>query len=373
MINTIVPQKPELITIHSRIVDCGLWSEINHKGQLKGHLAIQLWYLCRCLDICGSGTVILNLHEAARLLKISRASVRRRLKLGMKLELFRFSKAINDGNYKIYYSSLEKICVRHNIRDLGAITEIKLEDLRHLKFKATEAEALKLQKQSRHKEAKQNPKADRWRRTIDPEKLISSELGCGAILTRRGRLTLLKRSARPYGGSQKTLANRQGRHISTIQRRLSDSYREQHGLEPVPKTQLAAAPRRMPKFVNNKRPEIMRLEPGQNLIFVPGLGKFRLCCNVYAIDLELKRCSSLRAKVKRAFKRAEDRELVGNDWKLNPEYLAYKADLRAMNDKFKLSQKKSRPPEDPSNSHKSVLSVENYFIEGGHIERHKQG
>lgn len=361
LIDTIVPQLSDLITIHSAIIDCGLWSEVNHKGQLKGHSSIQLWYLCRGLDTCGSGTVILNLRETARLLKISCASVRRRLKLGIELEFFRFFEAINDGNYKIYYSSLENVCLRHNITDLGAITEISLGELKHLKFRATEAEALRLQNQSRYKEVKRNPKKDSQRRTINPETLTSSELGNGAILAKMGRLTLLKRSASPYGGSQKRIAWNMGRHPSTIQRRLSDGYRELHQLDPILKTQLAAAPKIFEQFVSASRPPIRRVLPGQNIIFVPGLGKFRICCNVYVIDLELKRNSSQRARIKRAFKRAEDRELVSNDWKLQPEYLAYKASLREQNDKFQLSQKKMRPPEDPSNSHKEGLSVENYF------------
>jgi len=150
--NTIVPQSSDLITIHSAIVDCGLYQDINHKGQVKGHLCVQLWYLCRYLDPKGSGTAILDLNQISTILNISFASVRRRLKFGLELEFFRFFEPIDTKKYKVYYSSLQKVCLRHNITDLGAITEISLSELKHLKFKATEAEALRLQNQSRYKE-----------------------------------------------------------------------------------------------------------------------------------------------------------------------------------------------------------------------------
>jgi hypothetical protein len=324
--NTTVPQTATFVNVHATLLDGGLWPDCNDKGQTKGQLAIQLYYLARALDPAGSGSAVIDLVEAAKILEISIYSVRRRMQWAFNHGLFRAKLRIGTQKIKVYYTALQHICVRLNIADIGACTEIEISQLRNLKFAATEATALQLQNRSRWSESNRK-KCDR-RKTLDPQQMTTSELGAGAILFKKGRVTFLKRSHTAYGGSQKRLAWELGRHPSTIQRRLSDGYRAKHGLDPIPKTQLAVSPK-----VTLSRPTskgaITKLALGQNIIYIPGYGRFRLATNVYDINLTLKPKRRTRHKIKRAFLKEENRLLISDDWKLDPEYQALKSAWKA--------------------------------------------
>ena len=178
--------------------------------------------------------------------------------------------------------------------------------------------------------------------------MTSFDLCQRQILFRRGRVTFLKRSANFYGGSQDRIAWNEGRHLSTIQRRLSDGYRDKHGLQPIVKTQLAVAPKTFKQEVPGSRP-ITRYYPGQHLITVPHLGKFRLACNIYSIDIELQSKRYARAKIKRSIKQKADRELISNDWKLQPEYQAMRKAEATVFNQVSLSLKKNSPAGLPDN------------------------
>lgn len=330
--------------IHSGLTDGGLWPEKNAKGQVKGQLSIETWYLARGLDPLGSGSAEINLAEVAKILGISIYSVRRRLKWGFNLGLFRGDKVrLGVGTIRIFYSSLAEVCRRLNIADIGACTEIDISQIRNIKFIAAEAEALKLQNQSLYKETHRK-KRDRFKKVLTAEEMTTSELCNGAILFRRGRFTFLKRSVSSYGGSQKRIAYEMGRHPSTVQRRLSDGYRLRHGLEPVAKTQLAVAPLVNNQWIEGNPTPIKKLVPGQRLIVIAGWGKFRAVTNVYSFPFELLPKRPARAKVKRTIQRQADRDLVSNDWKLNPEYQAFRVAEYAEFNKDSLSFKKNRPP-----------------------------
>lgn len=328
-------------TLHSGIADCGLWPDKNVKGQVRGHLAVQVYYMCRALDLKGSGWATIDLQSAAKILQTSIYSIRRRLSWGLNLGLFREKLRQGVGEVKIFYCSLVKVAARLGLDDLGAITEIDLSQLRFIKFASTEAEALQLQKRSRWKEAHRK-KGDR-RRTINPEDLTTSELGNG-VMSKYGRVTILRRSVAAYGGSQRRVAWEQGRHPATVQRRLSDGYRKNHNLDPIQKTQLATTPNYEILHQPANKPAIRKLQPGQRLIKIPGLGLFRLACNVYSIPDNLQSKRMLRAKVKRQIQRLTDAETFGNDWKLTPEYRALMASWRAENDKYNLFTIQNAPP-----------------------------
>ena len=184
------------------------------------------------------------------------------------------------------------------------------------------------------------------------------------ILFRRGRVTFLKRSANFYGGSQDRIAWNEGRHISTIQRRLSDGYRERHGLDRIAKTQLAVPPKTFKQEIPG-RPPITRYYPGQHLITVPHLGKFRLTCNVYSINIELQSKRYARAKIKRSIQQKADRELISNDWKLQPEYQAMRKAESAVFNQVSLSLKKVSPAGLP---HNPSLYIEGEIEEGGRLK-----
>lgn len=314
--------------IYSGLADGGLWPTKNLKGQVKGQLSIELWYLARTLDPLGAGNVEIDLSKAAELLEISIYSVRRRINWGLSLGLLRAAIPAGAGRKKIYYASLTNVCSKLGIEDLGACIDADISDIKNIKFLAAEGEALKLQNQSRWREDRKRQKK-RLKPNVEPDKLTSSELCYGAILFKRGNLTFLKRSFSAYGGSQKRIGWEMGRHPSTVQRRLSDSYRAEHGVNAIAKTQLAVAPEIQRQFVEGNSSPIKKLIPGQRIISISGLGKFRLATNVYASKLDIQAKRAVRARVKRACKLDEIASEWRNDWKLDPEYQAWKAAMKA--------------------------------------------
>lgn len=332
------------VTIHSGLADGGLWPEKNEKGQVKGQNSIQLWYLLRSLDKDGNGSAVVRLSDIAKILRISIYSVRRYIKSAFALGLLRGDKVRREANrVRIFYSSLADICARFNIADIGGCTSIDVSEIRNIKFRAAEAEALKLQNQSLYKEAHKK-KRDRVKKILTPEELTSSDLCNGPILFRRGRLTFLKRSVSSYGGTQKRIAYELGRHPSTVQRRLSDVYRNRHNLDPIAKTQLAVAPQTINQWIDGQATPIKKLAPGQNIIVIPGWGKFRVVNNVYSLPIELLPKRPARQKVKRLIHRNANREAFSNDWKLDPRYQAMRATESAEFNKNSLSLKSSPPP-----------------------------
>jgi hypothetical protein len=317
------------VTFHAHLADCGLWPNKNLKGQVKGQCAIELWYLLRGLDQQGAGSATINLHYAAKILQISLPSLRRRIKSGLDLGLFGGVVKGEIGEVRIFYKSLKSVCTALEIADLGACWDGDIADIPYLKFGATEAEAMKLQNQSQYVESRRKKKGGF--RLLSPEEMTSFDLCQRQILFRRGRVTFLKRSAKFYGGSQDRISWNQGRHISTIQRRLSDGYREKHGLERITKTQLAVPPKTFRQEVPGK-PPIFRYYPGQHLITVPNIGKFRLACNIYSIPIELQSKRYARAKIKRSIKQ------------LDPRYQAMRRAEAAVFNKVSLSSEKIAPP-----------------------------
>ena len=134
------------------------------------------------------------------------------------------------------------------------------------------------------------------------------------------------------------------RHPSTVQRRLSDSYRAEHGVDAIAKTQLAVAPEIQRQFVESNSSPIKKLIPGQRIISIPGLGKFRLATNVYYSQLHIQAKRAVRSRVKRACKLDEIVSEWRDNWKLDPEYQAWKTAMRAREiDKPNLSPEKNEP------------------------------
>lgn len=343
--------------VHSAIADCGLWHDRkNAKGQVAGHQAVHLYYYLRAKDTEGSGWCDVSLDTVSKDLQISIYALRRWIKSGLDLKLFRATIRYKVGVVRVWYSCVENVCIDNGIADIGATAKIDISALSELKYIVTHAEALKLQHQSRYREGKKAKKCDRARKTFDANEIISSSLCTGPILFRRGRLIFLKRSHLPYGGSQSRIAWELGRHESTIQRRLSDSYRIRHGLDPIPKVQLLAAAKTVETFLPGRPTPIRRILPGQSIVEVPGLGKFRRCTNLYSEDLELVSCRRLRSRLKIRLQPS----VWDDEWKTDPRYPILRSQFTQSIDKFGLLVKNSPPPE---LHHKDNLSIAENQIE----------
>lgn len=328
--------------LHSTLSDCGNWPTKNHKGQVAKSESIRLWYYLRAMDQNGSGWGEFSLDELTEFFDRSVYTIRRWLAWGRQLGLFR--EKLKLGNkYRVYYSSVTRVAMAVGVSDLGAIAEEGLERIKDLKFAATEATALRLQNQSRHKELSNHSHESVRAKVIDPERVLSSELGIGAILTRKGRFTFVKINTFAIGATQQHIARTLGRHPSTVQRRLGDSYRKKRSLNPVVKTQLVAPPRTESYAIDATSPSKTRFIPGQRIIRTK-LGVFRLAPNIYKFEVELQPGHCTRWRLNRRIAAAAVAEELDQSWKLSPEHLAHKAAFRESEAyKRRLSVKKNEP------------------------------
>jgi hypothetical protein len=304
------------VTIHSAIADPGNWESKNSKGQVAGHGCVQLWYFFRAIDFQGCGDVEIDLRIAALALDKSLYTIRRWLKFGLEMGFFRGCRRVGTKQYRIFYTSLKNICNRLNLADIGACTDIEVKDLKNAKFIATEATTKQLQEQSRF-QASEGKRKNLKKCIPSPEVLTTSDLCTGAILYKVGRFTYLKFYAHPHGASQKRISQNLSRHPSTIQRRLSDGYRQRHLIKPIPKTQLLASPKRtvigcVPCPGDKTRTmAIHGIDKGfKQKIWKTSLGYFRLCPNVYDISVELTSRRRLRSKIKRSVKNYESKRWI---------------------------------------------------------------
>lgn len=311
--------------LHSTLADSGFWPFKNHKGQVAKSESIRLWYYLRSQDSNGAGWGEFSLDDLCSFFDRSIYTIRRWIKWGVELGLFRA--VIKLGNkYRVYYSSLVKVCLSLEIDDLGAIAQVEVERLKELKFAATEATALRLQNQSRHKELSNHNHESVKSKVIDPDRVLSSELGIGAILARIGRFTFLKNNTFVVGVTQQHVARTLNRHPTTVQRRLSNSYRQERGINQILKTQLVARPLTDAYIVGGVPSP--RIKPGQRIIRTK-LGVFRLAPNIYkAEDLELASGHFTRWRLAKANRAAAIASELDQSWKLTPEHLAHKAAFR---------------------------------------------
>ena len=283
----------QLITLHTAIACSGCWAEVSHRGQLAGHSATKLWYWLRSLDDRGSGRVDFDIRVAAAALNRSIYTIRRWLKWGIKLNLFRSVSTIGYGTRRVFLSGIVSILRSNNISSLGAIGSVEVSRLVELPIVATELQAESLQRQSKFLAERQHK-----RKAAGPSEILTpSQSASGGILFRGGRFTFLRAGGIAYGGSHRGMATRLGRHESTVQRHLTDHYRDRHSLPPVRKTQIAQAGEAAEEaffFAS----EGDHAAPAFQL---PGGGKaFTPRCNIYHLPgIELKGKRYLRSTVRR--------------------------------------------------------------------------
>lgn len=281
--------------IHSGIADGGMWSTKNDKGQVAGQDAAKLWYYIRAMDLKGSGKVTLDLAQASEILDRSPQTIRRWTESGKRLNFFRSINRVGSDEFEIYYTSLAQVCLTHGITDLGAVAYVEVHELKNLKFKATEAEAQRLQDQSFYRARREHPN----RKILFPEQFMStSESATGVILRLGGRYVFLYAFAISYGGSQKKIAENLGRHESTVQRRLDHSYRDGHDVPRVDKRQVAKTePGYSEEFQEAYHTH------GDTNCFRPSWSyaglTYKPSCNIYALDIQLTSAKAQRERVRR--------------------------------------------------------------------------
>ncbi|MBD2076272.1 hypothetical protein H6F86_20795 [Phormidium sp. FACHB-592] len=189
---------------------------------------MQLWFAVRAVDTLGRGCAEFDLRQMAASLGRGVSTVQRYLRDGLKLRLFRSVNGLGAGQYRVYYAGLHNVCRRMQISNFGAVVEVTVGDLRHMRFIAAEAQAQHLQKCSRFK-AQQKHK----RGLAKPGALLSPShysVGVRGKVLHHGRsATYVSEDFIPFGTKQSTIAKSLGRSDRTIRRRLSNDADAKHG------------------------------------------------------------------------------------------------------------------------------------------------
>lgn len=251
----------------------------------------------RALDETGSGRTDFNLHQAAKDLRVSVQTIRRWVFFGLKNGLFRSALLKGPaGSKRVFLSSAIKVARRLGAHDLGVCFELEVGRLSELRDATTEAVAHHLQRSSSFAAKKQS--TSRGKIPVFSQDNLRGKRARG-IVARGDRFTYLDGEILPIGGSQAAIAKFQGRHESTVQRRLSNSRRAAREEPEIDRTQLAQARMHMGATMRIDVPDEL-----QGKIFRPSWSRstvFEALPNVYDFSYQtLVSKRRLRRKLQRA-------------------------------------------------------------------------
>lgn len=249
--------------------------------------AARVWALVRSWnhpDNYGSGCGVeyCTIEEIAKGLGRSVRTAYRYIKAALQAGFIYECKVVGDA-LRIRYASLTKIAMRLDLDRLGAIAEFPLEEVHLAKVKAAEATAFYLQRASFWQMKRQYKSRAKSEKHAD--QLLScraSERMTGSPIIRRGKRVLyLRKDWKPFGVTQAGIARHLGCSERTVQRRLSDSWREVMFLPPVNKVQAAIL------YAENLSKEERRLflkhapENIRHRLIAWGRNIFFVCTNLY--------------------------------------------------------------------------------------------
>jgi hypothetical protein len=265
--------QPDVTRFYSRIAD-------------RSAIA-KTWHYLRGLDQKGSGWVKFSLSEAATMLRVSIATIRRHLREGKKEGFFNWFSTTGDTATACYVSR-DKVCRRLGLEDWGAVAEVFLHDLPASKELATELEAISRQKSSQYMAKKDSKRRvtnfqNILKPSLNAQDLDSSKWGNSAGINWIGsRFTFVEPDFVVYGASQAGIGEQMSRSDRTIKRRLSNSQRNKKGLENLDRKQIARQVEYSPSLDFYIR---MNAKPGK--LFRSGGKTFLAMCNIYNQQYDL--------------------------------------------------------------------------------------
>ncbi len=227
---------PALIRIFTRLLDCG-------------REEIRLWFLTRALDPHGSAKVCVTVQQLMAFFGIGRAAVYRWLKRGEGV-LWRRNRQVR-AHIELHLVGVRQVCknlqlgLHKNV--LGAISEVPLDALATRfgsKAMATYLDALQCQQQAWYQASQAAPESIRHF-VLKPWERISSVTSTGDTVGNKAAKQIDRYAFESNGwtipgtsisGIRKKTDWKSDR---TIQRRLSDKCRAEHGLEPLNKRRVA--------------------------------------------------------------------------------------------------------------------------------------
>jgi DNA-binding NarL/FixJ family response regulator len=255
-------------------------------------------------DIEGKGVVNLCIKQVATDLNLSPRTVRDYIRKCRQFEFFRHIKWDGADYCLVYYSGLAKVIASKS--KTGPVQVLlSPADLKFKKAVIVEAIVASQQEQSFYKAKEQQCKTQQ---TNKPAMVTTDQLfnkrpsvyagGTFSIEYKTSRFTFVSPNFPNFGTSQQSIAHIIGRSVRTVQRRLSNQYRQllaqRHNddLSPLPRTQLA-------KEVGDKTiVDHINAENLERIPFIFFKGKaWDPLCNVYLTDRQTKGQKRLNRRI----------------------------------------------------------------------------
>ena len=251
-----------------------------------------LYLFGRSFDVKGCGNVSFDVAELARLFKRTISTIKANLRLARRLGVFRLV-TLTGMTARVSYLSLNKLCMKFDIKHLGASFELNDDELTQIRSQVIRMTTNKVQAQSIYK-ANARAKEQKLPLIVKPSKIFGSALEHSHSVTaykgRQRDLLLVNSNFTPYGASQVTIAENLGCHRQTVSRHLGNI----NGLEGVPRFQVLVK-----TDDNINSPDFYMSHPVDlySYCFV-GKQLYKRHCNIYDVDkASLKSDCATRAKV----------------------------------------------------------------------------
>jgi len=200
------------------------------------HLVGVLYLFVRGLDKVGCGNATLDLAELATTLKRSVSTIKTNLRLARRLGVFRLA-SLTGLTARVSYLSLTKLCVKFDIKKLGAAYEINAEDFQYMRSLNIRFAIAHKQSQSIYAATVAAKKAKKPPIILPSEIFDGASAECQGVTVVKGRVrNVLFTDARftSYGASQESIAEEVGRSRQTILNHL----KAKDGLEAVRRFQV---------------------------------------------------------------------------------------------------------------------------------------
>src|SRR5919202_5187390 len=203
-----------------------------HTGLVHGKPWARFWYLCRAIDLSGTGIVEFDVDDICCLIKISRSTLYQWLREGKAAGAFRCYRR-RKNLLRIYLGGLHKYCLALGVSEWGEVALVPLTDI--LEGMALKSHATALQTQveqvrsrvacirSLKKRERQSTKIPEPKIFLKQGKQSSQKPAKGQepfLLWVGGKRIFVSKSFVPYGASQERIAGELGISDRTVRRHL---------------------------------------------------------------------------------------------------------------------------------------------------------
>lgn len=202
-----------------------------------------IYLYSRLLDTKGLGKAKISVSKAAEELGLKPQTVRLYLKQCLSKGLIRYAKKLEKGTHLIYYVGVGKLIAKqvgYSLEDLENHVDVgiflDLPSLRQKKTVIPEAFLAHRQKQAQYAAFKLQQKLQEKKkpRVVELEEFLTGlesshyEGAAPHVLRKEGRYTFVSQDCPSFGGTQQFVADALGKSRRTVNKRVSNKYREKY-------------------------------------------------------------------------------------------------------------------------------------------------